>query len=60
MITVVLNPNTESFIREIFDIYPQVDPHEFATAYVNYVEATGRKPGIWAAMDQFALEGVIA
>lgn len=50
---------TELFIREVLECFPEVDPHEFATAYVNYVELTGRKPGIWYSIDMFAKQGVI-
>lgn len=56
----ILNPASESFFREIFDLYPQVDPHEFATSYVNFVAMTGKRPSVWYAMDMFAKEGVIA
>lgn len=51
---------TELYFREVFNLHPEVDEHEFATAYVNFVEETGLRPGVWAAMERFALDGVIA
>jgi len=46
--------------RMIFDLYPSVDEHEFATAYVNYVADTGNKPNVWDSIERFASKGVIA
>lgn len=51
---------TAESIRHILDVYPQVDPHEFATAYVNHVEETGKRPDIWSAIDWFYTFGVVA
>lgn len=48
------------FYRVVLDSFPTVDPHEFATAYVNHVEKTGQRPGIWYAMDRFFTFGTIA
>lgn len=51
---------TERYFRRVFELYPHVDEHEFATAYVNFVEKTGLRPSVWYAMEKFALDGVIA
>lgn len=50
----------EDYFRRVFDLYPQVDEHEFATAYVNHVAETGDTPSVWYAMENFAGKGVIA
>lgn len=42
-----------------FDMYPEMDPHEFATAYVNHVDKTGHKPEVWDAMESFWKTGKV-
>lgn len=48
------------FYRSVFDMYPMVDEHEFATAYVNHVAKTGERPDVWDAIDDFSMFGVVA
>ena len=48
------------FYRVVLESYPQVDPHEFATAYVNHVEKTGNRPGVSDAIYRFCAFGEIA
>lgn len=62
MTTMIVRGSEEAALeayRMIFDKYPQVDEHEFATAYVNHVATTGSKPNVWDSIERFALEGVI-
>lgn len=54
------HPSQAQYYRNVFNTYPQVDEHEFATAFVNYVERTGRTPGVWAAIVNFVKTGEIA
>lgn len=62
--TATLNPvgaeGILGFYRVVLDSYPQVDPHEFATAYVNHVAKTGKKPPVWDAIDYFYTFGKVA
>lgn len=48
------------YIRAILDAFPSIDPHEFATAYVNHVSRTGEKPNLWDALDYFHSFGRVA
>lgn len=45
--------------RLAFDCYPEVDEHEFATAYVKHVDITGLKPDVFDAIHNFYKHGVI-
>lgn len=62
--TVTLSPvGAEGILglyRTIFEAYPQVDEHEFATAYVNHVASTGQRPNVWDAIEKFYWDGVVA
>ena len=44
----------------MFEMYPEMDPHEFATAYVNHVAKTGHKPEVWNSMECFWKTGKVA
>lgn len=50
----------EDYFRRIFELHPQVDEHEFATAYVNHVDETGQTPSVWYAMESFVKTGKVA
>lgn len=46
--------------RTAFSFYPEVDEHEFATAYVKHVATTGLKPDVFDAIDSFWKTGKVA
>lgn len=45
--------------RLAFDCRPDVDEHEFATAYVNHVAKTGEKPDVFDAIYNFGKTGKV-
>lgn len=45
-------------LRSVLDI-PDMDPHAFATAYVNHVERTGNRPDVAVAAHNFARFGTV-
>lgn len=58
-----LRPSKEGALavyRLAFDCYPEVDEHEFATAYVKHVDTTGLKPDVFDAIYNFGKTGKVA
>jgi hypothetical protein len=49
-----------TLLRAVFDAWPGVDEHEFATAYVNHVAETGERPNVHEAIKHFYWDGVVA
>jgi hypothetical protein len=45
--------------RLAFTCYPEVDEHEFATAYVKHVATTGNKPDVFDAIHSFWKTGKV-
>lgn len=57
-----LRPSLEGALavyRLAFDCRPDVDEHEFATAYVNHVAETGHKPDVFEAIYNFSKTGKV-
>lgn len=58
----IFRPSLEGALavyRLAFDCYPEVDEHEFATAYVKHVDITGLKPDVFDAIDCFWKTGKV-
>jgi hypothetical protein len=58
----VIRPTSEAALavyRVAFDLYPEVDEHEFAEAYVKHVHITGHKPDVFDAIDSFWKTGKV-
>lgn len=50
---------TRESIRELLDRWPGIDPHEFATVYVDHVESPGQPMGVERAFRQWVSDGTL-